>query len=236
MNNIALIGYGYWGQNLARVLNETGALAAIVDVLPRHLEEARAAYPEVKVMASFEQALAEPQIRAICIATPAVTHASLAVAAMQRGKDVFVEKPMCLNLVEAQRMINIAREQRAILMVGHLLLYHPAVLKLNSLIDAGAFGKLLYVSSNRMNIGRIRSEENIFWSFAPHDVSVINHLLGEFPEAALAVGRDFLTPGVQDTTVSHLRYPSGVQAPIQGTKTRGCWRKSDGRLLRHLQR
>jgi UDP-2-acetamido-3-amino-2,3-dideoxy-glucuronate N-acetyltransferase len=150
----------------------------------------------------------------VAIATPAELHADLTRKALQAGKDVFVEKPLCLSLQEGQSLITLARESRRILMVGHLLWYHPAVLKLKELIDSGELGRIQYIYSNRLNLGKIRREENILWSFAPHDISVILGLLEEMPESVCAQGGNYLHQQIADVTVSLLAFPSGVKAHI----------------------
>ena len=148
------------------------------------------------------------------LATPAETHADLAIQAMQSGKDVFVEKPMALSIRDAKAMQKVAHETGCILMVGHLLEYHPAVLKLRELIDTGELGKINYVYSNRLNFGKVRTEENALWSFAPHDVAVILRLLGQSPVEVSACGGAYLTENVADVTVSNLRFFDDSRAHI----------------------
>ena len=211
---IALVGCGYWGKNLCRNFNELGVLAQVVDATESGQTTARSIAPESEIISNFDELLENPSIEAIALATPAETHADLAVRAMQHGKDVFVEKPMALTLDEAEKMKSVADENDRILMVGHLLEYHPAVLKLRDLIASGELGKINYVYSNRLNFGKVRTEENALWSFAPHDVAVILRLMGTFPHEISATGGSYLTKGLADVTVSNLRFPDGSRAHI----------------------
>jgi UDP-2-acetamido-3-amino-2,3-dideoxy-glucuronate N-acetyltransferase len=156
----------------------------------------------------------DPTVPAVAVATPAATHFEVVRAALMAGKDVFVEKPLALRCREGEELVALAKEKGRILMVGHILQYHPAVLKLQSLIAEGAVGKVQYVYSNRLNLGKIRTEENILWSFAPHDLSILLFLLGEMPVRVSAHGANYLNPEVADVTVTALDFPSGVRAHI----------------------
>ncbi len=205
---VVLVGFGYWGRNAAKALHSLGCLAGIAELNPENLAEARKAYPDLDCRSQFEDFLTDLKVTAFYLATPAPTHAELACRAMESGKDVLVEKPMCLNSAEAEKITALSRATGRILMTGHLLLYHPAVLKLKAMIDQGELGKILYIYSNRLNFGKIRTEENSMWSFAPHDISVMNFLLGETPNEVSAFGSDHLTQGVQDTTMTYLEYRS----------------------------
>ncbi len=179
--NIALVGCGYWGKNLCRNFNALGSLSAVVDATESGQSTARSIAPDAMITDNIEDILKDDQIRGIALATPAETHANIAIRAMQAGKDVFVEKPMALSISDALDMQSVANETGRILMVGHLLEYHPAVLKLRELINSGELGKINYIYSNRLNFGKVRTEENALWSFAPHDVAVILRLLGQSP-------------------------------------------------------
>jgi UDP-2-acetamido-3-amino-2,3-dideoxy-glucuronate N-acetyltransferase len=158
--------------------------------------------------------LSMPELRAVAIAAPAAQHFPIARQALLAGKDVFVEKPLALSVDEGQELIELAAHFKRVLMVGHLLQYHPAVLELKRLIAGGELGRIQYVCSNRLNLGKLRTEENILWSFAPHDVSAILFLLGEFPSDIAAHGSGYLNPNIADITASHFKFPSGVQAHI----------------------
>lgn len=212
--SIAVVGAGYWGKNLVRNFHLLGALQAIHDADSAVVDALTARFPGTEKAASFGQVLADPRIKGVAIATPAVTHAALVREALVAGKDVYVEKPLCLSEPEAVALSRLAADHHRVLMVGHLLWYHSAILKLKELIRTGALGQIKYVYSNRLNLGKLRREENVLWSFAPHDVSVILGLLGEMPEAVQAQGGNYLHRHIADTTVSLLDFPSGVRAHI----------------------
>lgn len=211
---IACIGGGYWGKNLIRNFSALGVLNAICDSDEQKLREFRAQYPDSRTFLSYTEILQDTSIAAVAIATPAETHAMLVREALLAGKDVFVEKPLCLSVSQGKQLVELARQHQRILMVGHLLWYHPAILKLKELIDAGELGRIQYVYSNRLNLGKIRREENILWSFAPHDLSVILGLLGEMPIRVQAQGGNYLHQEIADVTTSLLSFPSGVKAHI----------------------
>lgn len=211
---IAVIGTGYWGVNLVRNFHELDALAVICDSDPSRLQEIAKNYPGCATCNSIAKVLGDPAISAVAIATPAATHAALVREALMAGKDVFVEKPLALALNDAHDLVKKANQCGRILMVGHLLWYHPAILKLKELVDAGTLGRIQYIYSNRLNLGKIRREENILWSFAPHDISVILGLLGEMPTAVTAHGGNYLHPQIADVTLSQLSFPSGVKGHI----------------------
>jgi UDP-2-acetamido-3-amino-2,3-dideoxy-glucuronate N-acetyltransferase len=162
----------------------------------------------------MEQILTDPEVTGVAIATPAETHSALVQQALLAGKDVLVEKPLCLSVEEGRRLVALASEKQRVLMVGHLLWYHPAVLRLKELIEQGELGRIQYIYSNRLNLGKIRREENILWSFAPHDISVILGLVGEMPDAIEAQGGNYLHDQIADVTLSLLAFPSGVKAHI----------------------
>jgi UDP-2-acetamido-3-amino-2,3-dideoxy-glucuronate N-acetyltransferase len=207
-----VIGCGYWGRNLVRNFHELGALAGVVDDDMRRSEE-HAAQSGVPAL-GLEEALNRSDIDAVAIATPAATHAAVVLSALAAGKHVFVEKPIALNLEDASTLVERAAAERRVLMVGHLLQYHPAFHQLKGLVDSGRIGRLQYIYSNRLNLGKIRREENVFWSFAPHDISMILALVGELPEQVGAVGVCYLHRTVADVTTTHLAFPSGVNAHV----------------------
>jgi UDP-2-acetamido-3-amino-2,3-dideoxy-glucuronate N-acetyltransferase len=211
---IALVGCGYWGKNLCRNFYGLGALASVVDASESGQTTARSIAPDILTTNNFEDILIDNQIQGVALATPAETHVDLAVQAMRAGKDVFVEKPMALSISDAKTMQKVALETDRILMVGHLLEYHPAVLKLRELIDSGELGKINYLYSNRLNFGKVRTEENALWSFAPHDVAVILRLLGQSPVEVSASGGAYLTKGTDDVTVSNLKFSDNSRAHI----------------------
>jgi len=212
--SIAVIGTGYWGKNLVRNFSALGALQVIVDTNSEILGRMAQHYPDARVTGSHSEVLNDPAIAGLAIATPAETHGALVREALLAGKDVFVEKPLCLSETEGQELIRLAEECNKILMVGHLLSYHPLVIKLKELVDKGELGRIQYIYSNRLNLGKLRREENVLWSFAPHDVSVILGLTGEMPETIQAQGGNYLHQKIADTTVTLLNFPSGIKAHI----------------------
>jgi len=214
MPRIGLIGLGHWGKNILRNLYELGAVDKACDLNPQTIEERKRDFPDADYVILPEKILSDPAIDAVVIATPAATHHELALRALKAGKDVFVEKPMALNTIDGMELIAAARDQKKILMVGHILQYHPAVLKLKDLIVSGELGKINYVYSNRLNIGRLRVEENVIWSFAPHDISVILSLLGEEPLKAEYFKAEYISRDIPDVTLSMLEFNNGVKAHI----------------------
>lgn len=209
---IAVIGCGYWGKNLVRNFAELDALAAVCDA--RH-DHARQMADQYQVQAlSLGQVLENPQILGVVIAAPAVQHADLVTMALKAGKHVFVEKPIALKVEDAQNVCRLAEENQRFLMVGHVLQYHPAFLELKKLVKKGKLGKLQYIYSNRLNLGKFRTEENILWSFAPHDISMILSLLGDLPSSVYATGVCHLHPHIADVTTTHLSFKNNVQAHI----------------------
>ena len=211
---MALIGFGYWGRNLARNLHQLGALRLVCDTRTRALQEVRTAYPGVRTSSRIAAVLKDPSVSAVAVAAPAVEHHRLARAALLAGKDVFVEKPLSLRLVEARELVALARQRRRLLMVGHLLEYHPAIRKLKELVDAGELGDIHHIYSNRLNLGKVRREENILWSFAPHDISVILLLLGRMPTTAFTAGQHYLQHQIADVTMTWLTFPDRTRAHI----------------------
>lgn len=212
--SIAVVGAGYWGKNLVRNFFELGALRTVCDGDPKTLEAFRPKYGALDYCASFDAVLADPGVAGVALATPAVTHFDLARRALEAGKDVYVEKPIAIRPQEAEKLIGIAEERKRILMVGHILQYHPAILKLRALIAAGELGQIGYFYSNRLNIGKIRTEENILWSLAPHDISVMLALLNEMPTRVACQGGAYLNRDVSDVTVSQFVFPSSVRGHI----------------------
>src|SRR5208337_3512137 len=211
---VAVVGVGYWGKNLVRNFNELGALEVLFDADPAAEATCRSRYEGVRFASDYAKLLSDPSIHAVALATPAVTHYELAKAALEAGKDVLVEKPLAIDVKHGEELVKLAETRGRILMVGHILRYHPAILKLQQLIQDGHLGKINYLYSNRLNIGKIRTEENILWSFAPHDISVILALLNEMPTHVSCKGGAYLNSGVTDVTLSHFEFPSGVRAHI----------------------
>ena len=213
MPAVGVVGCGYWGKNLVRNFHELGALQTVCDSDPERAANLGAKYG-VDAVSAFDQLLDSDQVEAIAIAAPAALHFELSRKALLAGKDVFVEKPLALALNQAQELIDLASHFKRILMVGHLLQYHPAILELKRLVAAGDLGRIQYVCSNRLNLGKLRTEENILWSFAPHDVSAILLLLDESPVTVAAHGSSQLSPAVVDVTTTYFQFASGVAAHI----------------------
>ena len=211
---VAVIGSGYWGKNLVRNFHQLGALKLICDKNETVLDNFKEQYSDVQTCLALSDVLRRDEIQGVVIATPAETHFNLAREALLAGKHVFVEKPLALTEEEGQQLVQLADEKQLTLMVGHILNYHNAVIKLKELVDSGELGKIQYLYSNRLNIGKIRAEENILWSFAPHDISVILMLLEETPESVYAAGGSYLQQRIPDTTLTALDFPSGVKAHI----------------------
>jgi len=205
---------GYWGRNLVRNFYELGSLAAICDSNTSLEATCKDDYKNVRFCLEYSSVLNDPAIAAVALATPAVSHFEMAKAALEAGKDVFVEKPLAIDVNEGRRLVELAEAKKRILMVGHILRYHPAIVKLQELIQNGSLGKLQYLYSNRLNIGKIRTEENILWSFAPHDISVMLALLNETPNHISCRGGAYLSREVFDVTTTQFGFPSGVQAHI----------------------
>ena len=206
---VGVVGLNYWGPNLARNFDELAELAWICDLDQDLLARQAVRYPAAQATASYDDLLADETLDAIIVATPVPTHYALAKQALVAGKHVFVEKPPAMRAAEMDELVELAAARDRVLMPGHLLLYHPGILKLKELIDSGELGDVLCVYGNRQNLGIVRTNENALWSLGVHDLSVILYLLDEDPEVAVAYGRDFLTPGVEDVVFCYLRFPSG---------------------------
>jgi len=214
MARIAVAGCGHWGKNLIRNFHSLGHLYAICDSNAAALALFAQQYPGVKACQDFTQLLLDPEVDAVALATPAEQHYPMTMAALRAGKDVFVEKPLALDAEDGREIVQAARSQQAVLMVGHLLRYHPAVRKMQELIADGALGRVDYIYSNRLSMGKIRKEENALWSFAPHDISVILALIGQSPVQVTATGGAYLQPNIADVTISNLLFDRGTRAHI----------------------
>ena len=212
--NIAVIGCGHWGKNLVRNFYELGALRTVCDANEDTLRTVTDQYDGVAPVKDVDSVLADQNIEAVAIASPAALHYELAKKALLAGKDVYVEKPLALKAAEGEELVNLAEENGRVLMVGHILHYHPAVKALKTIVSKGMLGRIRYVYSNRLSFGKIRREENILWSFAPHDISMILGLLGEKPTEVSARGSHYLHPDIADVTMSQMKFASGVNAHI----------------------
>jgi UDP-2-acetamido-3-amino-2,3-dideoxy-glucuronate N-acetyltransferase len=215
MSRVAVVGAGAWGKNLVRNFEYLHSLGMICDKDPGVLSDMAGLYPGVPLTQDFEEVVRDPDLAGIAIATPAETHYELARRALEVGnKHVFVEKPLALNAADGAELIRFAQEAKRVLMVGHLLHYHPAVRKLRSMIEAGELGQIHYIYATRLNMGKIRSEENVLWSFAPHDVSMILLLLGEMPTGVRTTGGNHLRQDFPDVTTTVMDFGSGAQGHI----------------------
>ena len=209
-----VLGTGYWGKNILRNLNALGALAGFFDSDPDAQVKFAAEYPNATAHADISEALSDDAVPAVAIATPAETHGALVRQALNAGKHVFVEKPLCLEVEDARNLQALAAEQGRILMVGHLLLYHPAFLALQQSVANGDIGRLRYVYSTRASLGKIRRNENALWSFAPHDISMMLALTGRMPDRIVCNGEAWLSPSVADMTLSHFDFGDQLQGHI----------------------
>ncbi len=211
---IGLIGLGYWGKNIFRNLYEIGVLHSVCDSEEDVISDYRKKYAEVSYTTSREEILCDAGITAVVVATPAVTHYEIAKQSLLAGKDVFVEKPLAITVKQGEGLVKLAENTNKILMVGHILQYHPAIIKLKELISSGELGKIQYIYSNRLNIGKLRTEENILWSFAPHDISAILMLLEEEPVKVTASGGNYLSNDIYDITITILEFKNGIKGHI----------------------
>lgn len=211
---IAVIGCGYWGKNLIRNFYELGVLKLICDKSETLLNQFTEQYAGIETCFALNAVLSRNDIKGVVIATPAETHYTIAREVLLAGKHVFVEKPFVLDEEEAKDLTTLAETDNLVLMVGHVLQYHPVFVRLKELADAGDLGRINYVYSHRLNLGKIRREENILWSFAPHDISMILSLAGEEPDSVATHGGYYLHQKIADVTTTHLEFPSGLRAHI----------------------
>jgi predicted dehydrogenase len=214
--NVAVVGLGYWGPNLAR---NFAALPGVelrwgCDARPAVRERIALRHPGTQFTGELDDVLADPAVDAIILATPVPTHADLAVRVLEAGKHCYVEKPLALTVADAERAVAAARAAGRILMVGHLLQYHPGVNKLKEIADSGELGEIHYIYGNRLNLGQLRAEENALWSLGAHDVSVLLHLAEEEPYELNARGESYMREGVEDVVFAFMRFPSGVAAHL----------------------
>ena len=209
MTTVGVVGLNYWGPNLVRNFNDLAELTWLCDLDEQQLAQLSARYPDARATTSFDDLLADDALDAVVIATPVPTHYALAKQALEAGKHVFVEKPPAMRAAEMDELVELAEAKDLVLMPGHLLLYHPGVLKVKELIESGELGDVLCVYGNRVNLGIVRSNENALWSLGVHDLSVILYFLDEDPELATAQGSASIHPGVEDVVFCFLRFPSG---------------------------
>jgi predicted dehydrogenase len=214
---VGVVGLGYWGPNLARNFEALPGceLAWLCDGREELRAKFAATYPNARITGDLEELLADDALDAIVLATPVPSHADLAVRVLDAGKHCFVEKPLATTVADAERAVEAAQRSGRILMVGHLLQYHPGVNKLKELVDSGELGDIHYIYGNRLNLGQVRTEENALWSLGAHDVSVLLHLAGnEEPYEFSCRGESYMTPGVEDVVFGFMRFPSGMSAHL----------------------
>ena len=211
---VAVIGCGYWGKNLVRNYHNLGALKLICDKNETALADFKRQYGDVDTCIALADVLSRKDIAGVVISSPAETHFSIARESLLAGKNVFVEKPLTLHAQEGRELIALAKEKNKVLMVGHLLQYHPVFMHLKEMASSGELGRINYIYSHRLNLGKIRREENILWSFAPHDISMILALADEDPESVITTGGNYLHQKIADVTTTHLEFPSGLRAHI----------------------
>ncbi len=211
---VAIIGGGYWGKNLVRNFFNLNSLKLVCDKNETILSDYKEQYKDLKTCLALTEVLSSDDIQGVVIATPAETHFNIARESLLAGKHVYVEKPLVLREEEGQELIELAHKRHRVLMVGHLLQYHPVFIRLKELARSGELGRINYIYSHRLNLGKIRREENILWSFAPHDISMILTLAGEEPESLITTGGNYLHQKIADVTTTHMNFLSGLQAHI----------------------
>jgi len=213
---VGVVGLGYWGPNLARNFARLPdcRLSWCCDSSPAARERLAGSWPDTRFTADLDELLADPGLDAVALATPVATHAPLALRVLEAGKHCLVEKPLAQSAADAERLVDASEESGLVLMVGHLLEYHPGVQKLKEIADSGRLGEVHYIYSNRLNLGKLRADENALWSLGAHDVSVVLHLAGEEPHEVEARGESYMRPGVEDVVFCFLRFPSGLSAHL----------------------
>jgi predicted dehydrogenase len=213
---VGVAGLGYWGPNLAR--NFAGLpgceLTWCCDASEPARERLAATFPHARFTAELGDLLGDPELDAVVLATPVPTHGALAAEVLRAGKHCFVEKPLAQSVADAELAVAAAEESGRILMVGHLLQYHPGIAKLKEIADSGELGDIHYIYSNRLNLGQIRADENALWSLGAHDVSVVLHLADEEPSELDARGESYMREGIEDVVFGYLRFPSGLAAHL----------------------
>ena len=213
---VGVVGLGYWGPNLARNFDDLPG-SELTWVCDASEEARRRIGPRLRgarLTAELEALLADPDLEAVALATPGATHADLAVRVLEAGKHCFVEKPLALSVADAERTVDAARDAGRVLMVGHLLEYHPGVLRLKEIATSGELGDIHYIYSNRLNLGQLRADENALWSLGAHDLSVVLTLAGEEPHVVEARGESYMQRGIEDVVFCFLRFPSGLSAHL----------------------
>jgi predicted dehydrogenase len=211
---IGVVGLGYWGPNVVRNMSRVADLAWCCDLSAESRERYAPQYPQTRFTADFDDLLDDPAVDAIAVASSVPTHHPLGLRAIAAGKHVFIEKPLAASVADARELVEAAEKANRRLMVGHLLLFHPALAVVHGLIDSGALGDVYYLYGNRVNLGQVRADENALWSLGAHDVAVLLDLVGERPVEAQARGECYVRPGIEDVVFGYLKFPSGVIAHL----------------------
>ena len=214
--NLALIGLGYWGPNLARNLASVrdGQLHTLCDTRPERLDHLRNQYPHARMTTELDSVMADPDVDGVVISTPVHTHYALAKASLEAGKHVLVEKPLAQTSEQCRELVDLAERQSRILMAGHVFVYNAAVRKVKEYIDSGELGRVLYIYSQRLNLGQVRQDVNALWNFGPHDISILQYWLDGDPVTVVARGYSYIQPGIEDVVFMTLDYPDGVGANV----------------------
>jgi len=216
---VAVVGAGYWGPNLIRNVSEApgASLRVICDQDEKRLKEVGRRYPGTLLVSDFEDVLRDREIDAVVLATPASVHATMGIRAMEAGKDVLIEKPLATSVEECRQLIDCSERTGRVLMVGHTFIFNSAVRMIQQIVSSGEIGEVLYVYSSRVNLGRIRQDVNALWNVAPHDISILNHVLGKEPVRVRALGRSYLQPGIEDVVFAVFEYPGGLLAHVHSS-------------------
>ena len=207
--NICVVGSGYWGRNHVKALDELGCLGGVVETNKNILDDIKNIYNYILLFDDLDKALSS-NFDGFIVATPAETHFEISKKIILNGLPVLIEKPITLNLEDAIEIKKLSIEHKVNVMVGHVLLFHPAFQKMKEIIDSNQLGKIQYIYSNRLNLGKIRTEENVFWSFAPHDIALFQYFINDFPEKISSNGSDFFNRGIHDSTITSFEYPNGI--------------------------
>ena len=212
--NICVVGGGYWGKNHIRTLDALGYLGGLVDSNLSLIEKYKKDYPKIKIFNELDEALSNNFFDGFVVATPAETHFKIAKKIINNNFHLLVEKPLTLSIDDAKELVELSKIKNINLMVGHLMLFHPAIRKIKKMIDENIIGDLQYVYSNRLNLGKVRTQENVFWSLAPHDISIFDFLIESTPKKIISNGSTFLQKGIPDSTITQLKYKNGVEGHI----------------------
>lgn len=216
MVTLGVLGYGYWGPNLVRNFDSLpdAVVKTVCDKNEKALERLKKENPKINLVSEADEILNDDEIDAVVIALPAPNHAEFSTKALRRGKHVFVEKPLTMTVKEAHEIVKVVEETKLTLMVGHLLLYHPSVIRLKEIVDSGELGELYYINSQRLNLGKVRTNENALWSLAPHDISILLYLFEEMPESVIATGSCFIQKGIEDMAFLHVKFKGNKIAHV----------------------